>query len=124
MTAPDWLNRIMSVLRERARSLRAPVPWHGPASGRRDVPDTLVVDRHGNRTVRVREQVTTLHAADAAGRDWIILEIVPLEPAAGYERTRTVRGRARYELKDGTPVTRRSETTFEVKGAGLTITQA
>jgi len=40
----------------------------------------------------------------------------------GYERMHVVHGRARYELKDGTPVARVSTTLFEVSGTGARLT--
>ena len=117
MPGAEWLNNLIDYVRQRARIMRAPVHWH-PAPPQKP---NFSADRYGNHTVRPHQQVTSLRAADASGREWIILEIVPVEPIEGYDHMRFVHGRARYELKDGTPVVQHSPTTFEVGGNKLTI---
>ena len=97
--------------------MRAPVDWQPTPPQKPDFPP----DRNGNHILRARQQITTLRAADASGREWILLEIVPLEPIQGYNGFHMVHGRARYELKDGTPVVQHSDTAFEVGGNRLTI---
>ena len=112
-----WINSAIAFVRAHAKRMREPVDWT-PAAAEKPQYSS---DHRGNVTVRAHQQTTALRAADASGRDWVILEIVPIEPVQGYSTLRFVRGRARYELKDGTPVVQCTDRVFEVGGTTLTI---
>ena len=113
----EWFNSMVSFLRERARHMREPVHWEPEPAQKPSLPS----DRNGNRTVRPGLKITKLQATDDEGREWTILEIIPVEPIQGYERLHFVDGHPRYELRDGTPVVQHSDTAFEVAGNRLTI---
>ena len=123
MAGPQWLNRVIAYAREHVRFWRATVHWQPPVRASSASLDAFATDRYGNRTVRARQEIRTLDEVDDAGRAWTILEIVAVEPAEGYERMHVVRGRARYELKDGTPVTRRDNAVFDVSGTLVRLRQ-
>ena len=123
MAGPQWLSTAIAYVREHARFWRSPVHWQPTtATPKGTLPDTALTDRHGNQTLRARQQVKALEVLDEAGHACVILEIVPVDPVSGYERMRVVLGRAQYELKDGTPVTRVSTTLFEVSTTGARLT--
>ena len=117
MTPRKWIDSAVAFVRQHAKRMREPVHWTPAEARTPDYPS----DRHGNRTVRVTHETKQIRAVDATGREWTILEIIPIEPVQGYERLRLVHGRPRYELKDGTPVIQRSDHVFEVGGTTLTI---
>lgn len=114
----EWCDAVLAFMRRHAEHMRAPHDWTpNEDPGKPNYP----ADRRGNHTVRPHDQIKPLRAADATGREWTILEIVPVEPIQGYDSLRLVHGRARYELKDGTPVVQRGDGVFEVSGTTLTL---
>lgn len=116
--AREWIDSAIAFLREHAKRMREPMHWQPPGF---DTPPTLATDRNGNHTARPSQQITPLRALDDSGREWTILKIVPMEPVTGYDRLRFIAGRARYELKDGTPIVQHSETLYEVGGNTLKV---
>ena len=118
MNVRERLNDAIAFLRKHATRMREPVDWVPEAAEKPAYPS----DRHGNHTVRPYQKTSTLRATDTSGREWIILEIVPMEPVQGYGRLRVVPGHTRFELKDGTPVVQRGPALFEVNGTTLTVT--
>ena len=92
----DWLDAVVAFVRRHAEHMREPHDWTP-----NEAPDKphYPADRRGNHTVRPHHQIKPLRAADAAGREWTILEIVPVEPIQGYDSLRLVHGRARYESR-------------------------
>ena len=59
-------------------------------------------------------EIRRLHVRDADGKEFVVLELVPLQHVQTYHGMRVERGRAQYELPDGTPVTRTPEGKFSV----------
>lgn len=116
----EWLDAAIALVRHHAERMREPHDWTP-----QDPPDKrqYPADSRGNHTVRPHHQIKPLRAADPSGREWTILEIVPVEPIQGYDSLRLVHGRARYELKDGTPVVQRSDGVFEVAGTTLRLAE-
>jgi hypothetical protein len=120
LKARAWLDTALGFAHGHAKRMKEPVDWR-PSEPEKPAYHS---DGHGNHTVRARQQITALRAADASGREWTILEIIPIEPVQGYDRLRMEYGRPRFELKDGTPVVQRSAAVFEVSGTTLTIKSA
>ena len=112
-----WWSAARAFVRHHAARMREPYYW--PPASAHD--PTGPSDREGNFTARSRHQIKPLRAADESGREWIILQIVPVEPVQGYNNLRYVEGAPRYELKDGTPVVQRSDSVFEVGDTTLRI---
>jgi hypothetical protein len=59
-----------------------------------------------------KNEIRRLHVRDADGKEFVVLEMVPLQHVQTYHGMRVERGRTRYELPDGTPVTRTADGAF------------
>ena len=79
-----------------------------------DAPDTPVATGRSDEASRARQEIKRLKAVDVEGRQYLVLEIIPLERRHTYHGIRVERGKTRYELNDGAPLTAQGEGTFEI----------
>ena len=79
-----------------------------------DVPDIRIATSRLDEAARAPQEIKRLKAVDAEGRQYVVLQIVPLERRQTYHGIRVERGQTRYELNDGALLTPRGDGTFEV----------
>ena len=89
---------------------------HHSSGGRRntDAPHIRIATLRLDEPSCAPQEIKRLKAVDADGRQYVVLEIVPLERRHTYHGIRVERGKTRYELNDGAPLTPHGDGTFEI----------